>query len=80
VPRLGGLLFEFYRERDHKFFRCELRDHGQCVEAAFFEGDHGSFYAQMCSNSKERLLQSVHERLNRRTRRSRRCSVFMSVE
>lgn len=35
----GELLFEFYRERDHQFFRCELRDHGRWgVEAQFFEG------------------------------------------
>jgi hypothetical protein len=35
----GDLLFEFHRERDHKFFRYELRDHGPWgVEAQFFEG------------------------------------------
>src|SRR5262249_35532931 len=38
-PVPGELLFEFYRERDHKFFRCELRDHGEVygVEAQFFD-------------------------------------------
>jgi hypothetical protein len=39
VARPGELLFEFCRERDHKFFRCELRDYGKWgVEAQFFEG------------------------------------------
>jgi hypothetical protein len=47
VPKPGELLFEFYRERDHKFFRCELRDHGEHgVEVTFFEGEHG-FMAHM---------------------------------
>jgi hypothetical protein len=47
IPKPGELLFEFYRERDHKFFRCELRDHGEHgVEATFFEGDF-SFMAHM---------------------------------
>ena len=37
-PVPGELLFEFYRERDHKFFRCELRDHGRYgVETQFFD-------------------------------------------
>src|SRR5258708_7788863 len=37
-PLPGELLFEFYRAADHKFFRCELRDHGQWgVEAQFFD-------------------------------------------
>jgi hypothetical protein len=33
----------FHRARDHKFFRCELREHGRWgVEAQFFEG--GEFF------------------------------------
>ena len=36
VAKPGELLFEFCREHDHKFFRCELRDHGRiAVEAQF---------------------------------------------
>jgi hypothetical protein len=37
-PVPGELLFEFHRARDHKFFRCELRDHGRWgVEAQFLD-------------------------------------------
>ena len=37
-PKPGELLFEFYRARDHKFFRCELRDYGKWgVEAQFLD-------------------------------------------
>jgi hypothetical protein len=37
-PRVGELLFEFHVERVHKFYRCELRDHGQYrVEAQFLD-------------------------------------------
>jgi hypothetical protein len=33
------LLFEFYRPRDHKIFRCELRDLGKWgIAAQFFDG------------------------------------------
>ncbi len=36
-PKAGELLFEFYRASDHKWFRCELRDHGEWgVEAQLF--------------------------------------------
>ena len=28
-PQSGELLFEFYRERDHTRWLCELRDHGE---------------------------------------------------
>ena len=34
----GEFLFEFHVERTHKFWRCELRDHGPYgFEAQFFE-------------------------------------------
>jgi hypothetical protein len=34
-------LFEFYRERDHSRWRCELRDHGEPygVEAQFLRNE-----------------------------------------
>ena len=37
----GELLFEFYRERDHSRWFCELRDHGEPygVEAQFFQNE-----------------------------------------
>ena len=37
----GELLFEFYRERDHSRWRCELRDHGETygVEAQFLKNE-----------------------------------------
>jgi hypothetical protein len=36
----GELLFEFYRERDHSRWLCELRDHGEYgVEAQFFQNE-----------------------------------------
>jgi len=40
-PQPGELLFEFYRERDHSRWRCELRDHGAVygVEAQFFRNE-----------------------------------------
>ena len=40
-PQPGELLFEFYRERDHSRWRCELRDHGDPygVEAQFFQNE-----------------------------------------
>ena len=47
-PRMaqpGELLFEFYRERDHTRWRCELRDHGETygVEAQFFRNEEFMF-------------------------------------
>lgn len=37
-PVPGELLFEFFVERAHRFYRCELRDHGAYgVEAQFFD-------------------------------------------
>jgi hypothetical protein len=34
----GEQLLEFHVERTHTFYRCELRDHGECgVEAQFFD-------------------------------------------
>jgi hypothetical protein len=37
-PQPGELIFEFYVERTHRFYRRELRDHGEHgVEAQFFE-------------------------------------------
>jgi hypothetical protein len=40
-PNPGELLFEFYRERDHSRWLCELRDHGEPygVEAQFFQNE-----------------------------------------
>src|SRR6266851_10466250 len=40
-PQPGELLFEFYRERDHSRWRCELRDHGETygVEAQFLKNE-----------------------------------------
>src|SRR6185436_12389641 len=40
-PQPGELLFEFYRERDHSRWRCELRDHGDPygVEAQCFQSE-----------------------------------------
>ena len=37
--RPGELLFEFHIEREHRFYRVELRDHGPVygVEAQFFD-------------------------------------------
>jgi hypothetical protein len=37
----GEPLFEFYRERDHSRWLCELRDHGDVygVEALFFQNE-----------------------------------------
>ena len=41
-PQPGELLWEFHRERDHTFIRCELRDRGEWgVEVQIFEGDFG---------------------------------------
>jgi hypothetical protein len=40
-PRPGELLFEFHCPADHRFFRCELRDHGEFgVEAQFLLNGH----------------------------------------
>src|SRR5436189_2652175 len=37
-PKPGELLFEFYVEHTHTFWRCELRDHGSYgVEAQFLD-------------------------------------------
>lgn len=37
-PQPGELLFEFYVERTHKFYRVELRDHGEFgIEAQFLD-------------------------------------------
>ena len=39
-PRPGELLYEFWRESDHRLIRCELRYHGEWgVEAQIYEGD-----------------------------------------
>jgi hypothetical protein len=40
-PKPGERLFEFYRERDHSRWLCELRDHGAeyGVEAQFFQNE-----------------------------------------
>jgi len=40
-PQSGELLFEFYRERDHARWRCELRQHPEPygVEAQFFRNE-----------------------------------------
>jgi hypothetical protein len=40
-PKRGELLFEFYRERDHSRWLCELRDHGPVygVEAQSFRDE-----------------------------------------
>jgi hypothetical protein len=40
-PQPGELLFEFYRERDHTRWLCELRDHGEPygVEAQFYKNE-----------------------------------------
>ena len=39
VAKPGELLFEFYIERTHRFYRVELRDHGPVygVEAQFLD-------------------------------------------
>ena len=39
-PQPGELLFEFYRERDHSRWRCELHTHPEPyrVEAQFYQG------------------------------------------
>ena len=43
-PKPGEKLFEFYRERDHSRWLCELRDHGAYgVEAQFFQNDEFFF-------------------------------------
>jgi hypothetical protein len=37
-PQPGELLFEFHVEATHRFFRCELRDHGEWgIEAQILE-------------------------------------------
>jgi hypothetical protein len=37
-PKPGELLFEFHVEATHRFFRCELRDHGEWgIEAQILE-------------------------------------------
>ena len=40
-PRPGELLFEFYRERDHSRWLCELRDDGEeyGVMAQFYQNE-----------------------------------------
>ena len=39
-PKPGEFLFEFYRERDHSRWLCELRDHGKYgVEAQFLKNE-----------------------------------------
>jgi hypothetical protein len=39
-PKPGELLFEFYRERDHTRWRCELRDYGKFgVQAEFYRNE-----------------------------------------
>lgn len=38
LPRPGELLFEFHVARTHRFYRVELRDHGEFgVEAQFLD-------------------------------------------
>lgn len=38
VAQPGELLFEFYAEREHRFYRVERRDHGEYgVEAQFLD-------------------------------------------
>ena len=43
-PKPGELLFEFYVERDHARWLCELRDHGDVygIEAAFYRNEEFS--------------------------------------
>jgi hypothetical protein len=40
-PQAGEKLFEFYRERDHSRWLCELRQHPELygVEAQFFQNE-----------------------------------------
>src|SRR4051812_6488053 len=52
IQQRGELLFEFYRERDHSRWRCELRDHGAVygIEAQFYQNEEW-FYARRFDSS-----------------------------
>jgi hypothetical protein len=58
-PQCGEKLFEFYVERDHARWLCELRDHGEVygVEAQFYRNRLRSSRAVEASAAVEHLAQ-----------------------